>query len=79
MDSGVTHPVQFTLDSKSDIEAKTHSLKVLVNYEIAGNTREYYEYISVPVVHSGGNLSPKLILTDYNIKKNRFLPENLSQ
>lgn len=67
--SGDSKVVNFQLDSKSDIEAKSHSLKVLVNYEIAGNKKEYYEYLSVPIQQSGGNLSPKLILTDYKINK----------
>lgn len=66
--SGGSENILFTMDSKSDIEAKTHALKLLVEYEIAGNQREYYEYVSVPIQHSGGNLSPKLILTDYHIQ-----------
>jgi len=65
---GASHPFQFKLSAKSDLESKSYPVKVVITYTVGSGTAEstYYEYINLDLAGGAGKTTPKVIVSNYS-------------
>lgn len=65
---GASHPFQFKLSAKNDLESRSYPVKVIVTYNVGSGTTEstYYEYINLDINSGDGKTTPKVIVSNYS-------------